>query len=595
MDKVALQQAWKTHGDRLKEAVGEFQIQSQTDADAEATVAVREAATRRNLGQLSAAAELNRFLDHPRDLMRLDAEADRHLSARNAQGEWRVDGYDRVALEAHRERLANEHQWFMEYKRESGISPMYPAQVRHGAQLSELSEDGRSVVTRWDTQTLPGLIRQGWEDLKTEAPQAIKNIRQSISDHGPSDRTLYELCVSLNRTAAGALGGFTAPMTRAGMAGHLSNDVWGEAAGMAAQGPIEQTCRLAIPRSAPSMADWHRQVIGSAPEGSGLKIHEGEAVAHVNVPASWFASHAVADELAERASSGQLQPQEAQNVLQRVAEPNSGVAELWPALLAQAERHRAEPKPLQEQTAAEMSGSAWVAESSMLSPMQKANFQELVKHFDAPLAQLTAQDRRLSEQVMALHYVDEVSVHGGMDEPVASKLAAMKRSEHVSSGQMERDSALSGESAHQEPQSPWPDGLAAHQRTLNQALAPVLEGGEAHGRWPHEQAQQLQAYALRTAVHHRLGPDFNGAWLSQDGQRVGVLDSVGVLRDFAVADALKQSPQQSWAEAASAWEGTAHEATVARSVSKDRAAPEVSPSFATTSSQPRVMDSVAQT
>lgn len=576
MDKDALMQGWRAHGKRLQNA------------------SEHAVSTGRTMAGLEAAAELNRFLDHPRDLMRLDAEADRHLSARNAQGEWRVNGYDRVALQAHRERLANEHQWFMEYRQESGISPVYPGQARHGAQLSELSEDGRSVVTRWDTQTLPGLLRQAWEEIKTEAPQVVQNIRQTWDDRGPSDRTLYELCVSLNRTAAGALGGFTAPISRAGMAGQMSNDVWGETAGMAAQKPIEQTCRLAIPRSAPSLADWHRQVIGTAPERSGLQIHEGEKVVHVDVPATWFASHAVADELATRTANDLLRPQEAQAVLQQVAEPSTGMAELWPSLLAQADRERADLRSLHEHTATEMSGRAWVADSPMLSPMQKSNFQELVNHFETPLAQLTTLDRRLSEQVMALHYVDEVSVHGGMDEPVAGKLAALNRSLHAPSGHPEPHSTQSGGDPHQESQHQWPDGLSAHQQALNQTLAPVLEGREGLGQWTHEQAQQLQAYALRTTVQHHLGPDFNGAWLSQDGQRVGVMDSVGVLRDFAVADALKQSPQQSWSEAASSWEVSAHEAAVARTTIRDRAASEGSHSSAAYAGQPRMVESVSQ-
>ncbi|MDO8906041.1 hypothetical protein [Hydrogenophaga sp.] len=578
MDKDALMQGWRAHGKRLQNAV---------------ELAV---STGRPKAGLEAAAELNRFLDHPRDLMRLDAEADRHLSARNAQGEWRVNGYDRVALQAHRERLANEHQWFMEYKQESGISPVYPAKVSHGAQVSELSEDGRSVIMRWDTRTLPGLIRQGWEDLKSEAPQVVQSIRQTWVDRGPSDRTLYELCVSLNRTAVGALGGFTAPITRAGVAGHLSNDVWGEAAGMAAQKPIEQKCRLAIPRSAPSLADWHRQVIGAAPEGHGLQIHEGEAVAHVDVPATWFASHAVADELATRTAHGQLLPQEAQTVLQQVTEPKTGMAGIWPDLLAQqAQRERAASQNLQEHThtAADMSGRAWVADSPMLSPVQKANFHELVNHFETPLSQLTAQDRRLSEQVMALHYVDEVSVHGGMDESVAAKLAALNRAVHAPSGQAATIQAPSGGVLHLEPQH-WPDGLSAHRQALNQALAPVLEGKEGHDQWTHEQTQRLQAYALRTTVHHHLGPDFNGAWLSHDGQRVGVLDSVGVLRDFAVADAMKQSPQQSWSDAASSWEAVAHGATVARATGKDRAVSEVSRSSGANAAEPRSAESVSQ-
>ncbi|MBA4263884.1 MAG: hypothetical protein C0453_02285 [Comamonadaceae bacterium] len=568
MDKVALMQGWRAHGKRLQNA-------SEHAVSAGSPIA-----------GLEAAAELNRFLDHPRDLMKLDAEADRHLSARNAQGEWLVNGYDRVALQAHRDRLANEHQWFMEYKQESGISPVYPAKVSHGAQVSELSEDGRSVITRWDTQTLPGLLRQAWEDMKTEAPQVVQNIRQALADRGPSDRTLYELCVSLNRTAASALGGFTAPITRAGVAGHLSNDVWGEAAGMAAQRPIEQTCRLAIPRSAPSLTDWHRQVIGTAPKGHGLQIHEGEAVAHVDVPATWFASHAVADALATSTVNGQLQPQEAQAVLQQVAEPSTGMAELWPALRAQAERGSAAAQTLSDHTAAVMSGRAWVADSPMLSSMQKSNFQELVNHFETPLSQLTRQDRRLSEQVMALHYVDELLVHGGMDEPVAAKLAALDRSVHALSALATPIPTPSGGVPHQEPQHNWPDVLSTHQRALNQTLAPMLEGKEGHGQWTHEQAQQLQAYALRTTVHHHLGPDFSGAWLSQDGQRVAVLDSVGVLRDFAVADALKQSPQQSWSEAASGWEAAAHDTALARATSRDRAAPEASPSFAAPSGQP---------
>jgi hypothetical protein len=576
MDKDALMQGWRTHGKRLQNA------------------AEHAVSTNRPMAGLEAAAELNRFLEHPRDLMRLDAEADRHLSARNAQGEWRVNGYDRLALQAHRERLANEHQWFMEYRQESGISPVYSGQARHGAQLGELSEDGRSVITRWDTQTLPGLLRQAWEDMKTEAPQVVQNIRQAWDDRGPSDRTLYELCVSLNRTAAGALGGFTAPVSRAGMAGQMSNDVWGEAAGMAAQKPIEQTCRLAIPRSAPSLADWHRQVIGTAPEANGLQIHEGGAVAYVDVPIAWFASHAVADELATRTANGQLQPQEVHAVLQQMAEPSTGMAGLWPALRAQAERERADPQNLPEHTAADLSGRAWVADSPMLSTLQKANFQELVNHFETPLSQLTRQDRRLSEQVMALHFVDEVAVHGGMDEPVAAKPAALNRFAPALSGLPMPISKPSGGVPHREPQLHWPEGLSAYQRVLNQTLAPMFEGKESHGQWTQEQTKQLQAYALRTAAHHHLGPGFNGAWLSDDGQRVGVLDSVGVLRDFAVADALKQSPEQSWSEAASAWKATAHEAAMARATGRDRAASEFSHSSAANADQPRMVDLVSQ-
>lgn len=55
------------------------------------------------------------------------------------------------------------------------------------------------------------------------------------------------------------------------------------------------------------------------------------------------------------------------------------------------------------------------------------------------------------------------------------------------------------------------------------------------------EVEQVVSYAVRVAAEHRMGPQVDWIGLSSDGQRVGLRDAVGVMWDFGIGEALRES------------------------------------------------------
>jgi hypothetical protein len=536
MQKEPLKQAWKEKGERL-------------------SVAYKDAS---GIDRLEAAAALNRFLDHPRDLARLDADIEKHLLIRDPQREWRVQGYDRIALETQRQRLANEYQWFMEYRRDSGLSPVYPDMVRHGAHLSELTADGHGVVTRWNTETLSGLIGQTWTSLKADAPKVAEQARDALAEFTPNDETLFRLCVNLNQAAAS---GIAPPLRGAGLGGRMGADVWGELASQSAQAPAAQVCRIAYPWGAPLAQAWQEQAERLALDGGEpqpLRVQATDDGVVVDVPTPWLATHALADELARQVVRGEQSEGQAMATVHRLAAAGMEVEPTWSPLRWPAASANSAFEGEANQNVSTMSedrlpagGAQWLAASPMLSLSQKMNFTALRDHFEPRLARLSPDDRELTEAVMALHYLDEVAVHGGLEQPIGPSMKDGQMAKSMS-GTANTDATVLPE---------WPEALHGQRAALNGALSEVWSSQTDWAEWSSADRQRLEAHALHTAVQHRLGPSFSGAWRSANGERVGMLDSTGVFRDFAVADAMQQDAQSTLQEVQQMWASAQREVT----------------------------------
>lgn len=53
--------------------------------------------------------------------------------------------------------------------------------------------------------------------------------------------------------------------------------------------------------------------------------------------------------------------------------------------------------------------------------------------------------------------------------------------------------------------------------------------------------EQVQSYAVAVAARHKMGPGVAWMGVSEDGQRVGMRDTVGVMWDFGVSEAFNAS------------------------------------------------------
>lgn len=535
LDKESLMRAWREHGRRL----------DTTYRD------TMPAGSKSTPETLNAAANLNRFLDHGFSLARLDDDIGRRLEARTTTGELQVQGYDRLALQAERERLTEEYMWFMEYRRESDLKPVYPGKVDQGARVSELSADGHSVVSGWNPDHALGRSMMLLEDARSAIPafgHAVANARSVLS---PS----YQTCVALNQASAAFLGGQTAAAPgRMLMAGRMAADAWGEGVGAAHRMPAESLCRLVYPDH--EAVRLRQRLHGRAPSAVQALEADGSVAAGflpdtpsdqertdpqdgpqaqapaVDVPVPWMGAVAVADVLASHVAAGRLEADEAMHLLRSTIDPDVGVAPLWPDVLEQARN------PVAAATGPDASlspGRLFVQSSALLSEGQKANFERLLSAFAQPLQALPPDISLLAEEVMALHYVDEVSVSGGLNRPLDTE--AVRALCQGPAGEL--PGAAEGLDGVALLPPELPDALKPRQAQVVQAMAPML-ASEAGADWSDEEHERLHAYALQTTVRHHLGPDLTGAWLSPDRAHVGLLDSVGVLREFAVAEALSR-------------------------------------------------------
>jgi len=542
MDKEALKQAWDAHGKLLGRAYRNTLVDGSPPS----------------LDTLNAAAELNRFLDHGHALARIDGDIALRLAARDAQGEYRLQGHDRVALQSQQQRLTDEYMWFMEYRRESELQPVFPGKVDDGLRRSELSADGHDVVTGWNPDSALGRGLLLLEDAKSALPAFGEALAQARTALTPG----YQTCVTVNQAAASFLGGTTAVVRgRTDLAGRMAADAWGEGVGAAYRTPAQEWCRLAYPDqqlgrvseadaaldsgTALAEAGQPRQALGDLPQS-----HAGAGEHHaVDVPVALLASYAVADALAAQVARQQLSPDDALPLLRSSTDPRAGIEAVWPELLAQAGHATLAPEAATQL----LPGRAFVQATALLAPEQKNNFQCLMEVFAEPLAGLSDEDRLVAEEVMAFHYVDELAVHGGLDRPLDMQaLQAMRALQTTLPHEVE---APMPEGAH-EPLAvsgaELPEGLKGQQAQVSQVMSGLM-GSAAAQPWSLQERDRLEAFALSTAVQHRLGPSLEGAWLSKDGQRIGLLDRTGVLREFAVADALSQDAQTSLEQAAQRW------------------------------------------
>lgn len=71
-----------------------------------------------------------------------------------------------------------------------------------------------------------------------------------------------------------------------------------------------------------------------------------------------------------------------------------------------------------------------------------------------------------------------------------------------------------------------------------------LSAGLSHQGLSAEQIEQVQAYAVRTAAEHRMGPKPSWMGLSVDGTRVGMKDAAGAIWDFSVREAFQASAEE---------------------------------------------------
>ncbi len=69
--------------------------------------------------------------------------------------------------------------------------------------------------------------------------------------------------------------------------------------------------------------------------------------------------------------------------------------------------------------------------------------------------------------------------------------------------------------------------------------------------------EQVQSYAVTVAARHKMGPGVAWMGVSQDGQRVGMRDTVGVMWDFVISEAFTASAQDHLNEAISLAQGKA--------------------------------------
>jgi len=561
MDKQILTQAWTEHGKRLAASLAATQAGS--------------------MDRLQAAAELNRFLDHGFALSRLDADIGRRLEAHTLAGEPIVQGYDRLALQAERERLTEEYMWFMEYRRESELKPVNPGTVVDGLRRIELSKDGTEVVSGWNPDHALGRSMIVFEDARSAVPafgDAVAKARNALS---PS----YQTCVALNQASAAFLGGQTAAVPgRTLMAGRMAADTWGEGVGAAHRMPAENFCRLVYPDH--EAGRLRQRLHGQAPEAELVRDAESPAVAGslpvapadqlrtdlqdgqqaqaptVDVPVPWLGAVAVADVLASHVAAGRLDADDAAHLLRSSTEPDAGVSTLWPELLAQA----GSQVPAAAEPDAQLTpGRSFVHSSALLSAGQKENFERLLSAFAEPLQALPPDQRVMAEEVMALHYVDEVSVCGGLNRPLDTEVV-----QALCQGSA---GGLSGAAADPQDKAEalaeLPDALTPRQAQVEQAMAPLLASDAAAG-WTDQDHERLQAHALQTTVRHHLGPDLAGAWLSADRARVGLLDTTGVLREFSVADALAQDAEVTHAKTGQIWAAQHKQALAPTTTGKSR-------------------------
>ncbi len=548
MDKEALKRAWDARGKQL-------------DSAYRATKAEGSDTTHETL---KAAADLNRFLDHGFALSRLDNDIGRRLDARTLAGEPMVQGYDRLALQAERARLTEEYMWFMEYRRESDLKPVNPGTVVDGLRRIELSKDGTEVVSGWNPDSALGRSMIVFEDARSAVPAFGDAVAKARSALSPS----YQTCVALNQASAAFLGGQTAAVPgKTLMAGRMAADTWGEGVGAAHRMPAENFCRLVYPDHEAGRV--RQRLHGQAPDVVPVQVAESAVAAgsepvrdtdqvrtdpqdgqqaqapSVDVPVPWLGALAVTDVLAFHVAQGRLEADEAAQLLRSSTGPDAGVSTLWPELLAQARG------PVPEVAEADTSltpGRSFVQSSGLLSEGQKANFERLLSAFAEPLQALPPDQRVMAEEVMALHYVDEVSVCGGLNRPLDTEVVR-SLCQGPANG---LPGAAEGPEDKAEALAEPPEALKARQAQVVQSMAPLL-GSEAAAGWSSQDHERLQAHALQTTVRHHLGPDMVGAWLSADRAHIGLLDSTGVLREFAVADALAQDAEVTHAKTGQIW------------------------------------------
>lgn len=175
-----------------------------------------------------------------------------------------------------------------------------------------------------------------------------------------------------------------------------------------------------------------------------------------------------------------------------------------------------------------------------------SRFETFPEHMRGVLKDDRLSDAQKDNHVLLQHRFDQRMLNTGM--PETEKQAVRTQIERqflelASSGRMiqpvqQTEQAVDGVFAA----APLPAKGAAPE------LGASLSGFHTHARqslgagllkqgFSAEQVEQVQAYAVRSAAQHQMGPEASWMGLSVDGTRVGMKDSTGVVRDFAVRDA----------------------------------------------------------
>ena len=163
-----------------------------------------------------------------------------------------------------------------------------------------------------------------------------------------------------------------------------------------------------------------------------------------------------------------------------------------------------------------------VLKDDRLSGAQKDNHVLLQHRFDQRMlnAQLPELDQQAARSKIERQFYD-LAANGRLNQPLEQTGRAM-------------DAVFA---AADQPARPAAPEVSAAMGAFHTQARQSLGAGLLNQGFSAEQVEQVQAYAVRSAAQHQMGPEASWMGLSVDGTRVGMKDATGVVRDFAVRDA----------------------------------------------------------
>lgn len=169
-----------------------------------------------------------------------------------------------------------------------------------------------------------------------------------------------------------------------------------------------------------------------------------------------------------------------------------------------------------------------VLKDDRLTEAQKDNHVLLQHRFDQRMLNTGMPDAE--KQVVRTQIerqFHELATSGRLNQPV-------QQTQHVMDGVF----AAARHSAKASPMLGEPFAAVHTQARQN------LSAGLSHQGLSAAQIEQVQAYAVRTAAEHRMGPEPSWMGLSVDGTRVGMKDAAGAIWDFPVREAFQASAEE---------------------------------------------------